>query len=487
MITWMQRHKKWLIITIWISTIAFVGAGFVGWGQYSYGDKAGAVAKVGDVEISMGEMQKEYSNLYAQYAQVFKGDFDKEKAKQFGLQKQAINQLIQQALLINLARSYSLEVSDKELVAELTKQKYFFNKDGVFDKEIYKQVLSQNRLSTKEYENSLRKTILIQKLFKLLPVDVSKNEKNIVNTLVNIADKISYDVLDIKVQTSDELLKPYWEQHKDQFLTDVSYTVVFIKQDKLTNTYDDAKIAKYYKENKTHFKAEDGKILPLEKAKDKVVDELNAKATKDKALRTYIAFKKDKLDKNIKVEEVTISKSNNKFNDETLDKISKLAVTSPYAKPILVDGVYYTFKLIKINQATPKTYADAKDEVKPLYVREAKENAINKLIAQPIKKVNGTVTPFITSKDADKLKLLTKDEAEEFLQKLFITNKKIAYLPLSNGKVVKYAILEQKLLTNDNTSEQTELITQIKSGMFNSGLMKTLQNKYHTEIFIQGL
>jgi len=39
MITWMQTHKKWLIITIWIATIAFVGAGFVGWGAYSYGKK----------------------------------------------------------------------------------------------------------------------------------------------------------------------------------------------------------------------------------------------------------------------------------------------------------------------------------------------------------------------------------------------------------------------------------------------------------------
>ena len=66
MITWMQRHKKYLIITIWISTIAFVGAGFVGWGQYTYGDKAGAVAKVGNVEITMGELQKSYSRLYSQ-------------------------------------------------------------------------------------------------------------------------------------------------------------------------------------------------------------------------------------------------------------------------------------------------------------------------------------------------------------------------------------------------------------------------------------
>ena len=44
MITWMQRHKKWLIITIWISTIAFIGAGFVGWGSYNYGSSAGSSA-----------------------------------------------------------------------------------------------------------------------------------------------------------------------------------------------------------------------------------------------------------------------------------------------------------------------------------------------------------------------------------------------------------------------------------------------------------
>lgn len=157
MITWMQRHKKWLIITIWISTIAFVGAGFVGWGQYSYGDKAGAVAKVGDVEISRGELQKGYSNLYMQYNQMFQGNFDEEQAKQFGLQKQALQQLIQQALIINLAHSYDLSVSDAEVVEALQKQEYFF-KDGVFDKETYRSVLAQSRLTTKEYEADLKES-----------------------------------------------------------------------------------------------------------------------------------------------------------------------------------------------------------------------------------------------------------------------------------------------------------------------------------------
>jgi len=51
MITWMQKKKKYLIVTIWVSTIAFIGAGFVGWGAYDYGSKASSIAKVGDVDV----------------------------------------------------------------------------------------------------------------------------------------------------------------------------------------------------------------------------------------------------------------------------------------------------------------------------------------------------------------------------------------------------------------------------------------------------
>jgi len=155
MITWMQRHKKYLIITIWISTIAFVGAGFVGWGQYSYGDKAGAVAKVGEIEVSMGDLQKAYSRLYNQYNKVFQGNFDEEKAKSFGLQKQALKQLIDQSLILNLANDYDLRVSDAELLSEIKSQDFFF-KDGVFSKEVYKTMLSRNNLGMKEYEKDVK-------------------------------------------------------------------------------------------------------------------------------------------------------------------------------------------------------------------------------------------------------------------------------------------------------------------------------------------
>nr|WP_321265943.1 SurA N-terminal domain-containing protein [uncultured Sulfurimonas sp.] len=488
MITWMQRHKKYLIVTIWISTIAFVGAGFVGWGQYSYGDKAGAVAKVGNVEVTMGELQKTYSNLYAQYNKMFQGNFDEEKAKSFGLQSQALKHLTEQALIINLALSYDLEISDAELLNELKTQEYFF-KDGVFDKETYKQVLSRNNMTIKDYELDVKKQLLIQKTLKLLPVDVSKNELDIVSSILNIADKINYKILTdekINIDASDEALKAYWEMKKQEFMTEVTYDVKFIKQSKISGKYEDAKIAQHYNDNKTHFKDVEGKILPLEGARSSVINALDSKATKDAALRTYIAYKKGKLDSDIKIETATISASNNPYNKEVLQKISKASLKSPYLKPIVVNNEYFTFELVKVNPSREQSFEEAKEEILSIYVKEQKKNKLLELAKNSVATFTGDITDFITNEDADKITNMQAPDANEFLNLLFASQEKRGFIPLSNGNIVLYNILEQKLLNKTNTNPNNPIV-RLKSTMFNEGLIKNLQNKYKTEIFFEGL
>ncbi len=488
MITWMQRHKKWLIITIWISTIAFVGAGFVGWGQYSYGDKAGAVAKVGKVEITMGELQKVYSRLYSQYNQMFQGDFDEEKAKEFGLQKQALEQLVQQSLMLNLAHSYELEITDAELLEKITTQEYFF-KDAKFDKETYKQVLSQNKLSTKEYEAGLTKELLIEKTLNLLPVTTSENELSVLNTLVNIADKINYKVLSrdsIKVELSDATLKPFWKTQSQSFMNEVSYDVTYLLQEEILETYTDATLSEYYSENKNHFKESDGKVMSQKSAKDLIIKELNDEATKDKALRSYIAYKKGKLEDDIKLNFATISNSKNIFTPEVLEEVSKLSPLSPYMKPLMINGIYHTFKLAKVNQATQKSYEEAKKEVTALFIDKRRQEKIYELANKSIAHFKGTTTDFITVSSVSSLTDLSKEETKEFLTKLFTSSKKRAYISLNSGKIVLYYILEQKLLDNTNKN-LANTIEKLKNSMFSKALIKTLQNKYQTEIFIQGL
>jgi len=87
--------------------------------------------------------------------------------------------------------------------------------------------------------------------------------------------------------------------------------------------------------------------------------------------------------------------------------------------------------------------------------------------------------------DTDKIKQLEPAEAGEFLQKLFMSDKKNTFITLKNEKIVLYDILEQKLLSKKDNDNDT--IAKVKSALFNEGLMKTLQNKYQTEIFIKGL
>jgi peptidyl-prolyl cis-trans isomerase D len=487
MITWMQRHKKWLIITIWISTIAFVGAGFVGWGQYSYGDKAGAVAKVGTVEITMGDLQKSYSNLYKQYNETFKGDFDEEKAKSFGLRSQALKQLTQQALVLNLAKSYDLTINDAELLNEIKTQEYFF-KDGVFNKEIYRETLRRSNLSLKEYETDVKKELLIQKTLNLLPVQIKESELKILDTVTNIADKINYKILSsnqITIDTSDKFIKPFWETKQYNFMTEVSYDIKYIEQKRVAKKYDETKISQYYNDNKTHFKDKDGKILTLLLAKEKVTQELDAKETKKEALRTYIAYKKGKISAN-EVKTLIISKSKNPFNDDVIKKISKLTTVSPFLKPVLVDGNYFIFELVKTNPSQPKSFKEAKNEVTAIYVQEQKSKKLLELANASLATFTGKTTDFITAIEDTQLTDLSVADTKEFLSALFTKQNKRGFVLLNNGNIVMYNIMEQKLLNKTNTSQNNPIV-RLKGAMFNEGLVRMLQNKYKTEIFIQGL
>ncbi|MBA1437774.1 MAG: peptidylprolyl isomerase [Epsilonproteobacteria bacterium] len=488
MITWMQRHKKWLIITIWISTIAFVGAGFVGWGQYSYGDKAGSVAKVGDSEISMVEMQKAYSRLYAQYAQMFQGNFDEEKAKQFGLQKQALQQLIQQAYLINLAKSYDLSVSPKDIYTELQNNKAFF-KDGIFDPQTYKDVLAQNRLTPTEYEKELSKELLVKKVLTLLKISPNKNEEKIMSTLFGIADKIEYKVLDpqkFAIKVKEDALKEFWENTKDNYMTAVSYKVALLKHQPQSNKYDQSAIASYYQENKNHFKDKEGKLLSLKDAQPAIIKELNTKANKKAALREFIAFKNGKTDPS-KIKQLTISASNNQFNNEVFEKITHATPAKPFVKPVMFNGSYYSFQLLQTNPSVIKSFEEAKKELRAYYIQQKQKEKSYDIATKTVQHFTGKHSEFLTLQSNNTIDNLTQAETKEFLQKLFQSEQKRDFITLQSGKIVLFNILEQKLLENTNNDQAKELIARLKTSVFGEGLMKTLQSKYKTQIFIQGL
>ena len=106
------------------------------------------------------------------------------------------------------------------------------------------------------------------------------------------------------------------------------------------------------------------------------------------------------------------------------------------------------------------------------------------LVKNSLESFKGTQTDFVTNTDADKITELSVEEANEFLMQLFTSNTKKGSISLKNGKIILYNILEQKML--QNTNESAESIANLKSTILSSGLIKILNAKYKTDIFIQG-
>ena len=487
MITWMQRHRKYLVITIWISTIAFVGAGFVGWGQYSYGDKAGAVAKVGDISISQREWQQAYSRLYGQYNQVFQGNFDEKQAESFGLKQQAMRQVVEQALILNLANSYNLEVSAAELSKVITSQDMFFE-NGKFSKAIYVKALKQNNLNVVDYEGDLRNTILIQKVLSLFQSQALPLEEKIFTTANSIADKVEYKILDtndITLDTSDEALKVFWESRQQNYMNRPSFTVQVITQEKIFTNADDATIQEHYKANRTDFTDAEGKILELDAAKALVIAALDEKATNKQALRSYIAFKKGKLDESVVVETITVDQENHPFTVEIFAEITALNLTSPFIKPRKVAEEFVTIKLEQINPATPKSFEEAKSTVLTDYTAQQSSQKLQALANSSLSDFSGMQSDFITSTQSTPLAGLTKDETKMFVSKLFASAQKRGSVALSDNKLVLFNITEQKLMDTTTGTEAAQL-TRLKASIFDASLIKMLESKFTVESFVGG-
>ncbi|NOQ31989.1 MAG: peptidylprolyl isomerase [Helicobacteraceae bacterium] len=486
MITWMQRHRKYLVVTLWISTFAFVGAGFVGWGQYQYGKKSDAIATVGELKITGAELQQSYSNLYNQYNQIFQGNFDQEKAKTFGLEKQALNQIIDQTLILNLANEYNLQVSDKEVFDVITAQKVFFS-DGVFDKDIYKKTLSDNKIATSTYEDDMKRSLTIQKTMKLFQPEALPLELEALNIAMNIEDNIKYKILtdkSIKLNIKNDKVKEYWEIHKNEFMSEPAFKLSFITQLNIKATPTKDEITKYYNENKHDFKDSQGVILSQDEATKDILEAISQKVTRKEALKKYIAFKKSKLDKDIVVESMIINTSSQSMPFEVLEEIKQLTTSSPYLKPRKINGNYIVIKLDKKISSQVKTFDEAQKDVLAIYITEQKSIKLNELAESSYKKFDGTLSEFVSSSSNIQFNGLNEQESNEFLKSIFNSDNKNGFIKLATGKIVLFDIVEQKISTKELA--QTEDVLKLKASMVDNGVLKVLKNRYKIEVFLEG-
>jgi len=489
MISWMQKHNKYLVWTIWIATIAFIGAGFVGWGSYNLGSKAGNVAKIGDIEIKQSKLNSAYSNLYGQYNQMMQGKLDEKKAREMGLIKQAFSTIAVQAKLLNFANESGIIASDEEVAKKIGEIKGF-QKDGIFDRDIYNNYLRSQRLKAKDFEATLKEEIVIKKTLALLESKSLPLEEEVIGAAMNIADKIAYKVLttaDVPYTSDEAKVKAFWETHKENYMTKKTYDLSLLWTNSSDTAVTDEEVKNYYDANSFNYTDAAGKQLDFNASKEKATEDLKIKNTKKSAQKAYIAFKKGEIKSS---EDITLSLGDMKLSKEIWNELESKSV-GDIIKPKVIGTQYVT---IKINNSEPSkvmTYEQAKKQVTPDYDRQAKKEALltyANTTLDNINESNTTVSDFITLKQHDNLKPLNSQESLQFLQKLFTSNKEKGIISVID-KVVVYNILEQKLLSVDenDTESVKQTVNDIKKKIFESNLIKMLDSKYPTEVYMEGL
>lgn len=479
MITWMQRHKKWLVVTIWISTIAFVGAGFVGWGSYEFGKSEGAVAKVGDREVGIAELQNEYSNLYSQYSRMFGDQFNQEVAKRLNLEDIAFNSIVQKALLLNFADEIGLGVSDEEIAKELLNIQAF-QKDGKFDKSVYVQVLNQNRTNPSEFEANLKTDILVQKVRSLFDVDVKKEEIDSFSQLYAMQDDINIEVIEassILVPNDEAKIKEYWEINKNNYMSNAAFDLETYSHPILPNEYKEEEIKEYYEQNKIDFKQLDGKLKTYEEAKNDVKFALNTKKAKKEALKKYLSLKKG---------DIEFAKKETIFENEltySIDDIKdiKSAQNGDILKPFVSGGVYVIVKVVNKIEPKPLAFEKAKNDVVRDYrAKERKAMLISKA-EDRLKTFKGTNFKNITLDYDKELLSLNGAQTSTFVNQLFASSKKEGIINLGD-KVVLYRVnnsLISPVVENSDRNDQFEnLLKNSKTNEVLQNLIEKLQSKY---------
>jgi peptidyl-prolyl cis-trans isomerase D len=480
----MQKHKRWLVITIWISTIAFVGAGFVGWGSYEYGKEGGTVAVVDNREISIEEYQEEYSNLYDQYSRLFGETFNKDMADKLNLKDIAYKQIIEKNLILAYGDTLNLNVTDTDIAKQLLKYNAFVV-EGKFDKATYVKVLAQNRTTPAKFEDSLKRNILLQKVQQLFEVQTNAVAVENLNTLLFAQDDITIKILESKnitVTSSDDELKTYWEANKNAYMSEIAYDlktsqILVTASNPAVKTIED-----HYKKFKNDYKKADGKLKNLDEATAEIIKELDAKATKKDALKKYLKIKKSE-EELVTTLKVDVSKL--PFSDANNKKIIA-SKDGDLIKPFLENGKYIIVKVLRTNASTPLSYEDALAQVKVSYAEIAKDKKLNELALEELKNFTGTKITNVSRDSVDKITLLNTEDASAFLNQLFSATTKEGSIKLAD-KVVLYRIDSSKFGAYDKTKDAAvkSTLEQLQSNELMANLVKSLEKTFDIQSSVE--
>jgi peptidyl-prolyl cis-trans isomerase D len=206
------------------AALIVVGFGFFGIRDVFTNFRSNQLAVVGDQEIGVAQFRGEYQNALQRYQRQARRAITNEEARQFGLDRQVLAQLLTGAALDQDAKRLGLGISDAEIAKVIKAEKMFVGTDGNFDQTRFDQILRDNGYSEASYMREQRQTALRTQIAAAITGGVKAPGAllSAVNTFANETRKVDFFVLPAPDLASaavpaDDAVKAYYDLRKDSY------------------------------------------------------------------------------------------------------------------------------------------------------------------------------------------------------------------------------------------------------------------------------
>jgi peptidyl-prolyl cis-trans isomerase D len=169
----------------------------------------------------------------AQAIRVYGDEFFKNGSK-LDLEQEAWDRMI----LLKEAQKRNIQVADQEVVAAIASLPYFQH-NGQFDQTLYEEIVQNPELfdsSTHDFEEGMRKQLVIKKLLDAVAPEVVLSDAQLKKEYQKRNEKITleyvlFSALDFAkhATATDDEIKAYYEQHKEQFRLPPSIVLNYVQ------------------------------------------------------------------------------------------------------------------------------------------------------------------------------------------------------------------------------------------------------------------
>jgi len=263
----MRRHKGWLKWSLALVVLTFVVFYIPDFLTTNTGAAPSEVlAQVDGEPITVATFTRRYNAQVNAYRSAYGGQINDQLIKQLGIDRQILNQLVDEEAMVAESRKQGLTVSDVEIRERILALPGFQQNGKFVGEQRYRQILqfSNPPMTTAEFERSLRRALQIEKLRNALTGWMSVSDSEIAAEFRKRNEKVKLEVVPVtadafknQVAVSDAEIAAAFEKSKDRYRIGekrkIKYALLNVDQVRQTITVPETEISAFYQQNLSQY------------------------------------------------------------------------------------------------------------------------------------------------------------------------------------------------------------------------------------------